>query len=122
MLFPLKTRIMGLLMMSSDHHQINIAPINSAGNTENLYRFIANHKQTIPTCTNKLCPPGTDFIMCLSIFSFSRIAMPRSIKIGGGVASKLVLKSGGGFCISTVVTFRLIVFSSANRYNSIKYS
>lgn len=25
------------------------------------------------------------------------------------------LKSGGGFCISTVVTFRLIVFNSANK-------
>jgi hypothetical protein len=32
------------------------------------------------------------------------------------------LKSGGGFCMSTVVTLRLMVFSSASRYRSMKYS
>ena len=31
-------------------------------------------------------------------------------------------KSAGGFCMSTVVTFRAIVLSSASRYRSIKYS
>jgi len=74
------------------------------------------------SCTNKLCPPGIFFMMCRSIFSFSNIASPLSIKMGGGVAWKLVRKSGGGFCMSTVVTFREIVFSSARRYKSIKYS
>ena len=57
------------------------------------------------TCTNKLYPPGMLFIMCRSILSFSKMANPLSIKIGGCVASKLVRKSGGGFCMSTVVTF-----------------
>ena len=32
------------------------------------------------------------------------------------------LKSGGGFCMSTVVTFKEIVFNSARRYKSMKYS
>lgn len=31
-------------------------------------------------------------MMCLSIFSFSSTANPLSIRIGGGVASKFVLK------------------------------
>lgn len=97
------------------------------------------------------------FMICRSILSFSKIANPLSIKIGGCVASKLVRKSGGGFCISTVVTFfdwgnsqnstnidiamyfssysncsattksvyvtfKLIVFNSANKYKSMKYS
>lgn len=74
------------------------------------------------SCTKRLCPPGMFFMMCRSIFSFSNIASPLSIKIGGGVAWKLVRKSGGGFCMSTVVTFNEIVFSSARRYKSMKYS
>jgi hypothetical protein len=153
------------------------------------------------SCTKRLWPPGTDFIMWRSILSFSRIARPLSMRIGGWVASKFVLKSGGGcwelngaswevmtrfstalaavnyapiwsnschsekssfdwqfshlivsyywksvnqilndsplsfnlllmknshnlltFCISTVVTFRLIVFNSASKYKSMKYS
>lgn len=74
------------------------------------------------TCTNKLWPPGTFFMMCLSIFSFSKTARPLSMRMGGGVASKLVRKSGGGFCMSTVVTFKDIVFNSANKYKSMKYS
>lgn len=56
------------------------------------------------SCTNKLWPPGTLFMICRSILSFSRIARPPSIRIGGWVASKFVRKSGGGFCMSTVVT------------------
>ena len=80
-------------------------------------------------------------MMWRSMRSFSRIATPLSIKIGGGVASKfdlnknmlkvgvriarlqlifykegkLYLKSGGGLSISTVVIFKLIVLSSAKR-------
>ena len=72
--------------------------------------------------TNKLWPPGTCFIMCRSIFSFSSIATPVSIKIGGCAASKFVRKSAGGLFMSTVVIFKEIVLSSANRYKSIKYS
>ena len=72
--------------------------------------------------TNRLWPPGTCFIMCRSIFSFSRIATPVSIKIGGWDASKFVRKSAGGLFMSTVVIFKEIVLSSANRYKSIKYS
>ncbi|KAJ8867075.1 hypothetical protein PR048_032937 [Dryococelus australis] len=52
----------------------------------------------------------------------------RRLKVGPGSIVKLLtaggiyLKSGGGFCISTVVTLRLIVFNSASRYKSMKYS
>ena len=42
-----------------------------------------------------LCPPGMFFIIWRSMRSFSRIATPLSIKIGGGVASKFDLKWGG---------------------------
>jgi len=54
---------------------------------------------------NRLWPPGILFMIYLSIFSFSRTACPLSIRIGGGVESKLDLKSGGGLSISTVVTY-----------------
>ena len=43
-------------------------------------------------------------------------------KIGGWAASKLLLKSGGGLFISTVVIFNEIVLSSASKYKSMKYS
>uniref|UniRef100_A0A0K2UDK4 Uncharacterized protein n=1 Tax=Lepeophtheirus salmonis TaxID=72036 RepID=A0A0K2UDK4_LEPSM len=72
--------------------------------------------------TNKLCPPGIFFMICRSIFSFSRIAMPESKRMGGRVASKLERKSGGGRFMSTVVIFRDIFCSSARRYKSMKYS
>ena len=43
-------------------------------------------------------------------------------KIGGWAASKLLLKSGGGLFMSTVVIFNEIVLSSASKYKSMKYS
>ena len=39
----------------------------------------------------RLWPPGIFFIICLSIFSFSRMATPLSIRIGGWAASKFDL-------------------------------
>ena len=47
--------------------------------------------QVSPTCTKRLCPPGTAFMMCRSIRSFSSTATPASIRIGGGVESKFDL-------------------------------
>ena len=43
-------------------------------------------------------------------------------RIGGWAASKLLLKSGGGLFMSTVVIFNEIVLSSASKYKSMKYS
>lgn len=69
------------------------------------YRFSISVATSL-SCTNKLWPPGTLFMIWRSILSFSRIAKPPSINIGGCVASKFVRKSGGGFCMSTVVTYK----------------
>lgn len=68
------------------------------------YKFSINVATSL-SCTKRLWPPGIFFIIWRSILSFSRIANPLSIKIGGCVASKFVRKSGGGFCMSTVVTY-----------------
>lgn len=56
------------------------------------YRFSMSVATSL-SWTNKLCPPGTLFIIWRSILSFSRIANPLSIRIGGWVASKFVRKS-----------------------------
>lgn len=57
-----------------------------------LYKFSMSDATSL-SWTNKLCPPGIFFMMCLSIFSFSSTANPLSINIGGGVASKFVLEN-----------------------------
>ena len=48
--------------------------------------------------------------------------MVERTRIGGWAASKLLLKSGGGLFMSTVVIFNEIVLSSASKYKSMKYS